>query len=140
MRPTTIVAWVGLGLLAAGCVPKPKQDYTLEQIPQIPTLKELMHFQAHTVDPWFGKRKQKSFSAEEHEALVGVGQKLVATAALLRDKFAQQKAPSFATYAGQMHGESGKLVTAAQAKNASGVSDALEGVRKACAACHTEYK
>lgn len=126
--------------LGPGCVPKPKQAYTLEQIPQIDDLEEVMRVQAHTIDPWFAKSDQTSFTDEEYRTLARAARTLKATAASLRDRFSKGKTRDFAYHANREDAGADQLLAAAESKTAAQVRSSLYAIRRACKSCHTQYK
>ena len=139
-RPLTVpIVLLLLGLLPA-CVPRPTQSYTIEQIPQIPSLKEVMRVQAGTMDPLFKKRGQTSFTPAEFTTLAEAGRRIEATSAAVRDKFAAGRPPGFATFAGQLNGQAADLSAAAQAQDAAKTSAALRAMKETCRGCHKEFR
>lgn len=133
-----------LGILlltfAVGCLPKPKQSYTVEQIPQIGSLEELMRVQAATMDPLFGKRDQGRYSPEEFTAFGDAGRRIKASAGTVRERFAKGHKPSFTTYAEQLATQADALVTAAEASDAAKSAQALTAMRDTCRSCHRENR
>lgn len=127
-------------VVLAGCVPKPKQNYTLEQIPQIDDLKEVMRVQAHTIDTWFAKSEQASFTDEEYRTLGRAALTLKATSASLRDRFSKRKTRDFAYHANRLDAGAEQLHAAAESKAAAGVRSGLYAIRRACKSCHKQYK
>lgn len=126
--------------LQAGCLPKPKQDYSLEQIGQIGSLEEIMRVQAQTMDPLFGKRGQGAFSDAEFASMAAAGKRVQATSTVIRDKLAAGHKPSFATFAGQLVTQAGDLVAAADAKDGAKASATLGAMRDTCRGCHKENR
>jgi cytochrome c556 len=142
MRPfkmTVFALIIGSGLSLAGCLPKPKQAYTLEQIPQINDLEEIMRVQAATMDPLFGKRGQASFTKEEFAAMAEGGKRTATTAGQL-SRFAAGKKPSFATFAEQLIRGAQDLSAAAEAGDAAKVSATLGAMKDTCKGCHRENR
>lgn len=127
-------------VVGPGCVPKPKQAYTLEQIPQIDDLQEVMRVQAHTIDPWFAKSDQASFTDEEFQTLGRAARTLKATAASLRDRFSKGKSRDFAYHANRQDAGADQLLAAAESKTAAQIRSSLYAIRRACKSCHTQYK
>jgi hypothetical protein len=129
-------------LVAAGggCVPKPKQDYTTEQVTHIESLEELMRVQAQTADPQFSKIGQSAYTDQDFAGMVAAAQKLQATAETIRTHHSTNRPPSFATYATRLGEQAGELLAAAQAKDAAKASGALTGIRDTCRTCHREHR
>jgi hypothetical protein len=126
--------------LLSGCLPKPKQAYSNEQITQIASLEEIMRVQASTMDPLFGKRGQSAFTDEEFASMAEAGRRIQASSATVRDKFAANRKPSFATFAGQLNGQAGDLLAAAEAKDAAKSAATLGAMRDTCRGCHKENR
>ena len=126
--------------LFAACVPKPKQDYRVDQISQINSVTEIMRVQAHDLDPLFKKMDQASFTEGEYAAMVKAAARLQATAVALRDRFSESYDPSFKDYASQTHQEAEKLRASAGSKQAPESSRALAAIKRACADCHKQHK
>jgi hypothetical protein len=135
---------IGLGVLLcgvlAGCLPKPKQEYTNEQLKQIDSLEEVMRVQAATMDPQFGKIGSTKFSDADFTVLVSAGQRMQASAEVVREKHSAKRPPSFASFAEQLGKYAGELTAAAEAKDAARSSAALQQMRDTCRACHKEHR
>ncbi len=136
---------IGLGMLLlgatlGGCVPKPKQVYTNDQLKQVESLEEVMRVQAATMDPQFGKIGNAQFTEAEFAAMVGAGQHLQASAGVVREKHSSKRPPSFASFAEQLGKYAGELTAAAEAKDAVRASTALQQMRDTCRACHKEHR
>jgi hypothetical protein len=129
-----------LAALLVACVPKPKQDYTVEQLAQLDSLKELMRVQAATADPLFAKRKQSTFTEGEFQAMYRGALRLRATSTSLRDRFGKKFQTRFAGFASQLLDGATALENAAASKLEQRASAALESMRQACAGCHRAFK
>jgi hypothetical protein len=135
---TEAIVLILLGVFA--CVPKPKQDYSVEQIGRIESLKELMRVQAAAADPLFGKRKQQSFSKEEFEEMYAGSLRLRASATTLRDRFAKNYPLRFSGFASKLLDGATELGNAAAANTEQRAASALESMKQACAGCHRAFK
>ena len=133
-------AAVVVAAAVGGCVPKPKQAYSNDQIKQLESLEELMRVQAEAADPQFGRIGQASFSEAEYANLGVLGQKLQATSEAITSRFSQNRPPSFSSYAKRLGEQAGELFTASQAKDAGKASAALTGIRETCKTCHKEHR
>lgn len=141
MRFVTIgLALVVLGGAAVGCLPKPKQEYSNEQLKQVDSLEEVMRVQAATMDPQFSKIGNAKFTDVEFAALVSAGQRIQTSAEVVREKHSAKRPPSFAAFAEQLGKYAGELTAAAEAKDASRSSAALQQMRDTCRACHKEHR
>lgn len=129
-----------LCVLAAACVPRPKQAYTVDQIPQIGSLEEIMRVQAQTMDPLFARREKPSFTPAELQALAEGGRRIQASSATVRERFAAGRKASFAAYAGTLNTQAGELLAAAEAKDAARTRAALGAMRETCRGCHRENR
>jgi hypothetical protein len=123
-----------------GCVPSPKQDYTLEQIGKLESLEELMRVQAQAADPLFKRRTQASYSEAEFQAMLQAAGRVEATATTLFKRFGKSRPQPFAELANKLKIGSTELLAAAQARQAAKASAALEAMRSACASCHKQFK
>ena len=138
---TFILILVSVAVVAlAGCVPKPKQDYTIAQIDRIHTLKELMRINAHVMDPLFSIRYQPVFSASEKATAERAGERVLATSAVIRDRLSANQPRGFAVLAGRLHGQARDLMVAAQADRDPDVTTALDTMRDVCKACHSAHR
>ena len=134
---------LGMVLLVAtmsGCLRKPKQDYTNDQLRQINSLEEVMRVQAETMDPQFGKIGNAKFTEAEFTVLVSAGQRLQASAETVRANHSAKRPPSFASFAEQLGKYAVELSAAAEAKDAARSSTALQQMRDTCRACHKEHR
>src|SRR4051812_24863391 len=68
----------------SGCVPKPKQNYNVEQIKQLQSLDEIMRVHAQTMDPQFNHIGQTTMTDAEFEGLSAAGTKITASSEALR--------------------------------------------------------
>lgn len=143
MKNLTLAVAAGalaVSAFTAGCVPKPKQDYSAEQVKVLDNLEELMRVQAQTADPQFNHIDQKSFTDEEYAAIADAARRLQVTAETLRTRHSQNRPPSFTTYATRQFELSGELLAATQAKDPAKTSTALTGIRDTCRTCHKEHR
>lgn len=125
---------------AAGCVPKPKQAYSTDQIKQLESLEELMRVQAEAADPLFARVGQTAYTDAEYGRMEQLGQKMQATSEAMASRFSQNRPPSFSAYAKRLGEQAGELLTAAQAKDAGKASATLTGMRETCKTCHKEHR
>lgn len=123
-----------------GCVPKPKKDYTTEQVKEIESLEELMRVQAQTADPQFSRIDQTTFTDAEFASLADAAHRLQSTAETLKNRHTQNRPPTFTTYATRLSELSGELFGAAQAKEAGKISPLLTSIRETCRTCHKEHR
>ena len=143
MKNLTLAAAAGallLTALGAGCVPKPKQDYTPDQVKTLDSIEELMRVQAATADPQFNHIGQANVSDSEFASMGEAAHKLQNTADTLRSRMSQNRPPSFTTYATRLYDLSGELVAAPQAKDGAKGSTTLTGIRDTCRTCHKEHR
>jgi len=129
-----------LVLTLGACVPSPKQDYTLEQIGKLDSLKELMRVKAHAADPLFKKRGQASYSEAEFQAMLEGAGRIEAAATALSTRFGTARPQPFGELAIKLKNGATELGAAARAHNASQASAALGGMKSACASCHKQFK
>lgn len=130
----------GTTVTAAGCLPKPKQTYSNDQLQQLDSLEEIMRVQAQTMDPQFAKIGQAAFSDEELNTLVAAGQRMQVSAETIRKRHGSARPPGFAVLAAQFGTQAGELVGAAQVKDHAKVSASLSAMRETCRGCHKEFR
>ena len=123
-----------------GCVPRPKQAYTVGQIARIDSLEELMRINAHQVDHLFSIRYQPVFSFQEKAAAERAGEQIMATATVIRDRLSVKRPGDFTVLAGRLHDQARDLMVAAQADRDADVTTALDDMRDTCKACHKKYR
>lgn len=143
MRIPSLAAAATLLFAAAmtgGCVPKPKQSYTTDQVKQIESLEELMRVQAQTADPQFNKIGQSSYTPADYAGMADAARRLQATSETLRTRHSQNRPPSFMTYAARLNEQAGELLAAAESKDVTKSSEALVGIRETCRTCHKEHR
>jgi hypothetical protein len=142
MRVSSLALAAGLlfFVAAGGCVRKPKQDYTNDQVKGIESLEELMRVQAQTADPQFAKIGQAAYSDREFAGMADAAQRLQSSSEILRTRLSANRPPSFATYAARLSEQAGELLAAASAKDAAKASASLTGIRETCRTCHREHR
>lgn len=123
-------------LLCSSLACAPKAPIPIEQIPQLETLKDVMHVQAKAADPQF-KKMGGTFGDADWEGLKDTAARLQATA--VRAKSFTEGA-NFDKYADELNTNAGELAKAADAKDSAATSKALEAVKGTCKACHKEFK
>ncbi len=126
--------------LIAGCVPAPKQSYTVEQLGKLESLEELMRVQAHEMDQLFAKRNQQSFSDPELGAMATAAKRVDATSTALFLRFSQKYEGRFKGFSAQLNAGAKELLAAAEAKQGPRAAAALTTMKQACAACHKVFK
>ena len=127
-------------LLGVGCVPRPRQDYTISQISRLDSLKELMRINAYHCDPLFSIRYQPTFSAAEYEAMEQAASMVQATSTVVRDRLSKKRPGGFAKLATRLGEQAREVLVGAQHTRVEAVSSALDEMRETCKACHTAYR
>lgn len=135
---------MGLGLLLAtslsmGCLPKPKQDYTMEQLKAMESLEEIMRVQASTMDPQFAKIG-KQLVEEDFALLSKAATRMQATAEAVVAKHSDKRPAGFKTLAEQFGKQAADLVAAADAKDNKASGELLGKMRETCRGCHKEFR
>jgi cytochrome c556 len=138
--PRTLLALTLTAALCVGCVPKPKQDYSVDQLSQLDELEEVMRMMAHTADPWFAKEKQSSFTEAEFSAMRQAARVVVASSVNLRDRIGKGRAKDFVYHARRLNKGAEQLLKAAEAKDAAQARASLNATRRACKSCHAQFK
>jgi len=143
MKNLTLAVAAGafaVAVFTAGCVPKPKQDYSPEQVKELDSLEELMRVQAQTADPQFNHIDQTAFTDVEYASIADAARRLQVTSETLRTRHSQNRPPSFTTYATRLFELSGELLNATQAKDVGKTSATLSSIRDTCRTCHKEHR
>jgi hypothetical protein len=123
----------------AACAPK--AAVPIEQIPQLPTIKEVMRVQAKAADPQF-KKIGAAFTDADFAEMSDAGQRIAATGLKTKD-FAKEEAagdPKFSELADKIAATGKALSDAAAAKDRQAASAALAEMRDTCRACHKQFK
>jgi hypothetical protein len=113
------------------------REVTVEQVPTLAKIGDVMDAQATVADPQFKKRDQASFTDAEYAVLADVSAKIQATALKTKDF---SKGPGFDALAVQLHDRAAELGTAAVAKDAAGARKALTDMKKTCKECHSKFR
>jgi hypothetical protein len=141
MRGRTPSGWLALaGLLATACVPAPRQDYTVEQIPAIEGLPELMRVMYADLGTTWDLAEQATISPAELEAAATTASRVDAVAETLRVRFAAERGEGFEAYTGQLGAAAQDLRDSAAAGDASAVRRAVRAIGAACEGCHGAYR
>ena len=130
-----ISGFLSAGFLATGCVPK--REVTIEEVPSIKKLDDLMAAQSTIADPQFKKRDQATFTDAELTNLVDVSAKIQATSLHIKDF---SKGAGFDALAVKLHDDAAALGTAASAKDAAGVRASLTAMKNTCKECHKQFR
>jgi cytochrome c556 len=120
-------------------LPKPKKDYPTEEIGQISSLEELMRVQAQTIDPWFKKRDQKSFTDAEFNDAKAAGLRIQSSAKTVAGLGAGKKA-GFVELATQLEAQATDFANGADAKDPAKVTGALVAMKATCMSCHKAHR
>ena len=142
VAPLLFAVWcAGLGVGGTlGCVPKPKQEYSNDQLKQVGSIEELMRVQAQTMDPQFAKIGQGAYNDAEFAAMASAGHRIKTSSEVIRDQMSQGRPDSFKGYAGELGTRADELIAAAEAKDAGRASTALTAIRTTCRTCHKEHR
>jgi cytochrome c556 len=130
---------VGAALLG-GCPPAPAKAYTPAEVEGLTSLTEAMRVLAERADPWFGRRGDTSFSAEEFVAMAGDAEFVAAAGRAAGAQLAAGHPDGFRDYAKGLEAEAAKWQAAAQAKDAAAATAALTAIKERCAGCHSDYR
>lgn len=139
-RLSPVIAATVFAAAMGGCVPKPKQDYSTEQVKTIESLEELMRVQAQTADPQFNRIGQPAYNDQDYASMADAAQRLLASAETIRTRHSQNRPPSFTTYATRLGEQAQELLGATQTKDATKASAMLTGIRDTCRTCHKEHR
>lgn len=134
-----LVSCVTLTALLA-CVPRPKRDYTLNQIKRLDSMEELMRINAYYADPLFSIRYQPVFSKPEMLAAERAADRVMATSTAVRERHSAGKPAAFGELVGRLYDGARDLMVASQAERAADITTALDDMRDTCKACHKTFR
>lgn len=120
---------------ALACVPK--RDLTVQEIPKLTKLEDVMDVQSTVMDPQFKKIGAASYSDADFAAFADAGARLQASALKIKDF---SKGAGFDALAMQLHDQAKQLADAASAKNAVASSQALASMKSTCKQCHSKFR
>ena len=132
---STILSLASLFALAS-CGP-PKNYTPADQVPKLPTLKEVMDVQATAADPQFKKMDDASHGDDDFAQFADTATKIDATSKHIKDF---SKGPEFDAFADQLNAKAALLAKAAAAKDAAGANAALQDMKATCKACHSQFR
>jgi cytochrome c556 len=122
-------------LFTAACAPK--RVVTIEEVPKISKLDELMDAQATVADPEFKKIGRSSLSEADWRALEELAHKLEATSLRIKDF---SKGPEFDALALRLHDRAGELGRRAAARDLSATHMTLAEIKANCKQCHRRFR
>jgi len=126
--------WLLLVVLVS-CVPK--KDLPPDQIRALTSLDDVMKVQATIADPQFKRIDAGQYGDDDWRAFADLGSRIQVTA----EKAKQfSKGPDFDRLADRLGQTGADLVTATEARNASGASQALTEMRVVCKTCHAKFR
>jgi cytochrome c556 len=134
--PLALALALPLALALAACG-APVRNNSLEEIPKLAKLSELMDNAATTADPQFKKVGQATFTDEELAALVTTGERVAVIAARVKEL---SKGPEFTALASKLETKAKALGVAAGTKDAIGTAAALKDMKFTCKECHAKFK
>jgi cytochrome c556 len=136
MRSSSLALALPLALALAACG-APVRNNSLEEIPKLAKIEELMDNAATTADPQFKKIGQATFTDEEMAALGTTGERIATIAARLKEL---SKGAEFTTLATKLETKAHALASAAGTKDAIGAGSALKDMKFTCKECHSKFK
>ena len=128
------------GLLGTACVPAPRQNYTVEQIPAIEELPELMRVMYASLGATWDLAEQATITPAELEAAAVAASRVDAVAETLRVRFAAERGEGFEAYAGQLGAAAQDLRDGAADGDAAEVRRAVKALGDTCHACHDPHR
>ena len=123
-------------VLATACVQAPRQDYTVEQIPGIEDLPELMRVMYASLGDTWDLADQATIAPAEFEAAAAAASRVDAVAETLRVRFAGERGEGFEAHAGQLGAAAQDLRDAAAAGDTGQVRRAVRALGDTCESCH----
>lgn len=125
-----------LAILLAGCAPT--HFLSNAEIPTAKKLKDVMWAQAELADPVFKKINAPAFTEADWEAFTAAGKRLQITSARIKHDFS--KGDDWNAMAAHLSNGANELVAAAEAKDSTAVTAALNATRNSCRICHKRFR
>ena len=127
--------------LAAACVPKPRMQYTKEQLQGLHEKKELMRVLYHGLTPVWDSAKKSTYAAADFKTMARAAPRVVAVSQALLSKKVSGKYPDeFARHATELGKHAAALEKAATAAQEPQARKAIKGINAACKSCHKTFK
>lgn len=123
-------------LILVSCGP-PKNFAPVDQIPTLPSLKDVMDVQATTADPQFKKSDATSFTDDDWSQLKETSKKIEATSKRIKSF---SKGADFDALADKLGTKATALGAAAEKKDTEGAKTALVEMKATCKECHSKFK
>ena len=122
-------------IITFSCVPK---NYTpVEQVPSLPSLKEVMDVQATAADPQFKKIDAGAYSEEDWSQFKELARKIDATSKRAKSF---SKGAGYDALADQLNEKAAALGKAADTKDTTGANTALTAMKATCKECHAKFR
>jgi hypothetical protein len=134
--PSSIVLL--LSFSAISCVPKPRMNYSKDQLGKLEETQELMRALYHDLSPVWEGAKKETLAPADLKAMSGTAQRVDAIATALASKNMAGKYKAGFTDQAAALGQHARAMQAAEDEPAA--RKALEGINKACASCHKDHK
>jgi hypothetical protein len=122
-------------LFAAACAPK--RVVSVEEVPKIGKLGELMDVQATVADPQFKKIGRSAFTDDDLRGLAEMAQKLAATSLHIRDF---SKGSEFDALAMRLHDHADALGQKVASRDLSATQTELSEIKATCKQCHKRFR
>jgi len=140
MKRLTLWLPVVAATLLGGCPPAPAKAYTPAEVASLTSITEAMRVLAQRADPWFGRRSDSTFTAEEYAAMASDAEFVAAAGRVTGAQLAADRPNGFRDYGKGLEAEAGKWRAAAEAKDAAAATTALTAMKERCAGCHSDYR
>ncbi len=139
-----IIPTVALALatsLAVACVPKPRMEYSNQQILHLQETKELMRVLYHGLRPVWKSDKKAAYTAADFQLMARTAPRVVAVSQALQSrKVAGRYRPGFVRRAAELGRHAAALGEAATARMEPRARRAIKMMNAACGACHKRFK
>ncbi|MFH2005567.1 MAG: cytochrome c [bacterium] len=126
--------------LAAACVPKPRIEYTSDQLLSLNETKELMRVLYHGLRPVWDSDKKSAFSAADYKAMAGAAPRVLAVSKALQFQVGRKYPKDFAARAAELGKHAAALEKAAADSQEPAARGAIKGLNASCKSCHSKYK
>jgi cytochrome c556 len=139
--PILVLLWVLNVALAASCVPKPRMQYSNDQLVNLHETKELMRVLYHGLSPVWDSDKKSSYGPADFKTMARTAPRVVAISRALASKKVSGKfKEEFARRATELGNHAVALEKAAIAAQEPPARKAIKGINASCKSCHSKFR
>ncbi len=141
LNPILAPVLVLAAMLAAACVPKPRLEYSKDQLRDLHETKELMRVLYHGLGPVWKSDKKSTLAAADFKTMALAAPRVAAISQALQSKKVAGKYPAkFAHHAAELGKHAAALEKAATAALEPPARNAIKGINASCGGCHKKFK